>query len=110
AVALVDVAGHGAGVGAFALRTKALTMAALQSHDPGDAFSWVLSRLGDNGELFLTGVIVVLDAATGAIRYASAGHPPILLGGLTGVTELPPTGPLLGPVRATWETGEATLE
>ena len=110
AFALVDVAGHGAGVGAFALRTKALTMAAIQSHDPGDAFGWVLSRLGDTGELFLTGVIVVLDAATGAIRYASAGHPPVLLGGLTGVTELPPTGPLLGPVRATWATGEATLE
>ena len=110
ALALVDVSGHGAGVGAFALRTKALTMAAIPNHDPGDAFGWVLSRLGDTGEQFLTGVIVVLDAATGSIRYASAGHPPLLLGGLTGITELEATGPLLGPVKATWETREATLE
>ena len=110
ALALVDVSGHGAGVGAFALRTKALTMAAVQTHEPGDAFGWVLSRLGDTGEQFLTGVIVVLEAATGRIRYASAGHPPMLLAGLTGVSELPATGPLLGPVPGRWETAEATLE
>jgi CHASE3 domain sensor protein len=110
ALALVDVSGHGAGVGAFALRTKALTLAAICTHEPGDALGWVASRLGDTGEQFLTGVIVVLDAATGHLRYASAGHPPMLLGGLTGVDELGATGPLLGPVRGTWETAEAQLD
>lgn len=110
AVALVDVSGHGAGVGAFALKTKALTLAAVQGHEPGDAFGWLRERLGDTGEQFLTGVIAVLDAATGVVRYASAGHPPLLLGGLTGVSELGPTGPLLGPIDATWETREVTLD
>jgi sigma-B regulation protein RsbU (phosphoserine phosphatase) len=109
AVALVDVSGHGAGVGAFALRTKALTIAALQSHEPGEAFSWVASRLGDTGEQFLTGVIAVLDAQTGTVRYASAGHPPLLLAGLTGIAELGPTGPLLGPVAGQWSTEEVEL-
>jgi CHASE3 domain sensor protein len=110
ALALIDVSGHGAGVGAFALRTKALTLAAIGSHEPGEAFAWVASRLGDTGEQFLTGVIVVLDAATGHLRYASAGHPPMLLGGLTGVDELGTTGPLLGPVHGTWETAGAQLD
>ena len=109
AVALVDVSGHGAGVGAFALRTKALTLAAIQSHEPGDAFSWVAERLGDTGEQFLTGVILVLDPATGDVTYASAGHPPLLLAGLTGVTQLGPTGPLLGPLMRGWETASIEL-
>jgi sigma-B regulation protein RsbU (phosphoserine phosphatase) len=109
AVALVDVSGHGAGVGAFALRTKALTLAAIQSYDPGDAFGWVADRLGDTGEQFLTGVILVLDAASGTVRYASAGHPPLLLAGLTGIIELGPTGPLLGPINGRWATEEIDL-
>ena len=109
ALALVDVSGHGAGVGAFALRTKALTVAAAQSHEPGAALGWVADRLGDTGEQFLTGVVVQLDGETGAVRYASAGHPPMLLGGLTGITELEPTGPLLGPIGGSWSTNEVDL-
>jgi serine phosphatase RsbU (regulator of sigma subunit)/CHASE3 domain sensor protein len=110
ALALVDVSGHGAEVATFALRTKALTMAAISAHGPGAALSWLSSQLGDTGELFLTGVIIELSASTGEIRYASAGHPPMLLAGLTGVTELPATGPLLGPLPGRWETAGAQLE
>jgi CHASE3 domain sensor protein len=110
ALALIDVSGHGAEVATFALRTKALTMAAIASHGPGAAFSWLASHLGDTGELFLTGLIVEVSASTGEIRYASAGHPPMLLAGLRGVTELRPTGPLLGPLPGRWETESAQLE
>jgi sigma-B regulation protein RsbU (phosphoserine phosphatase) len=106
AMALVDVSGHGAGVGAFALRTKTLALAAMQTLAPGDVLAWMASRLGDTGEQFLTGVVVDVDGRTGAVRYASAGHPPMLLGGVTGVVELGPTGPLLGPVPGTWATAE----
>ena len=109
AVALVDVSGHGAGVGAFALRTKALTLAAMESHDPGDALGWVADRLGDTGEQFLTGVVFVLHVPSGTVRYASAGHPPLLLAGLTGITRLGPTGPLLGPVGGRWSTEQVDL-
>jgi sigma-B regulation protein RsbU (phosphoserine phosphatase) len=109
AVALVDVSGHGAGVGAFALRTKTLTLAALESHEPGEALQWVAAHLGDTGEQFLTGIIFVLDPEDGVVRYASAGHPPLLLGGLTGIAELGPTGPLLGPLGGTWTTESAEL-
>ena len=109
AVALVDVSGHGAGVGAFALRTKALTLAAMQTYEPGDAFGWVASRLGDTGEQFLTGVIMVLDAQSGLVRYANAGHPPLLFADVRGVSRLAPTGPLVGPIAGTWTTNEVIL-
>lgn len=110
AMALIDVSGHGAEVATFALRTKALTMAAIASHGPGAAFAWLSNHLGDTGELFLTGVIIELSASSGEVRYASAGHPPLLLAGVTGVTELPPTGPLLGPLAGRWDTETAQLE
>lgn len=110
AIALVDVSGHGAEVATFALRTKALTMAAMTSYEPGEALAWVASHLGQTGELFLTGTILEVSASTGEVRYASAGHPPLLLAGITGVTELAATGPLLGPLPGTWDTHEATLE
>jgi sigma-B regulation protein RsbU (phosphoserine phosphatase) len=110
ALALVDVSGHGAEVATFALRTKALTMAAMTSHAPGDALSWLAEHLGRTGELFLTGIVLEVSASTGEVRYASAGHPPLLLAGLTGVTELPATGPLLGPLPGSWETHDAKLD
>lgn len=109
AIALVDVSGHGAGVAAFALRTKTLAVAAMHSLAPGDVFSWLASRLGDTGEQFLTGVVLEVDSRSGTVRYASAGHPPMLLGGVTGVMELQPTGPLVGPVPGTWATKEVDL-
>jgi CHASE3 domain sensor protein len=110
AFALVDVSGHGAEVATFALRTKALTMAAVTAHEPGDALAWVAAQIGETGELFFTGVVVRVSASTGAIRYASAGHPPLLLAGLTGVLELAPTGPLLGPWTGSWATEKAQLD
>ena len=109
AIALVDVSGHGAGVGAFALRTKTLALAAMHSLAPGDVLAWMAERLGDTGEQFLTGIVLDVDCRSGTVRYASAGHPPMLLGGVTGVVELGPTGPLLGPVDGTWATEEVDL-
>jgi CHASE3 domain sensor protein len=109
-LALVDVSGHGAEVATFALRTKALTMAAIGTGSPGEVFDWLAANLGETGELFLTGVLIEVDAASGRVRYASAGHPPLLLAGLTGVQLLEPTGPLLGPLPGTWTTAEAQLD
>jgi serine phosphatase RsbU (regulator of sigma subunit) len=110
ALALIDVSGHGAEVATFALRTKALTMAAMTSCEPGEALTWLADHLGQTGELFLTGVVLEVSASTGDVRYASAGHPPLLLAGLTGVTDLPATGPLLGPLTGSWKTAHAKLD
>ena len=109
-VALVDVSGHGAEVATFALRTKALLIAAARERAPGDAFRWVADQLGDTGDLFFTGAIVKISASTGQLDYASAGHPPLLLAGVTGVEELGPTGPLVGPWSGDWDTVGAQLD
>lgn len=112
AVAVVDVAGHGAEAGIFALRTKELALAALSiGCGPSQAFSWVAERLGDTEEVFFTGVIAEVDDCSGTLRYASAGHPPLLLvdGGLVQVLGL--TGSIVGPSLGAggWDTIELPL-
>lgn len=112
ALALVDVAGHGAATGVYALRTKQLVLAALrQGYDPGAAWSWVHDHLGDSGEQFLTGVAITLDTKTGACRWASAGHPDMLLvhPRASEVHHLEATGPIVGPIPPGWETADAQI-
>ena len=111
AICVVDVAGHGATAGIFALQAKNLMLAAVrQAMEPGDAFAWVAETLGDTGEHFLTSVLAYLDPATGRCRYANAGHPPALVTRNGRLRELPPTGPLLGPVAASWDTQVVRLQ
>lgn len=110
AVALFDVSGHGAEAGVFALKTKYLTLGALRNGmSPAHSLRWLASQLGDTGDHFLTGVIVEIDATAGRLVYASAGHPPVLVSEGASVTALVPTGPLLGPLDATWTEAEARL-
>ena len=109
AVVVVDVSGHGAEAGIFALRTKELVLAALDTGcEPGEAFSWVADRLGDTDERFFTGIIAEVDDDAGTLRYASAGHPPLLVvdGGFVQVLAL--TGSVVGP--ALDQDGWATVE
>lgn len=110
-LALVDVSGHGASSGIFALRMKTLLGVALSSErSPGAALEFVSEQLGDTGERFATAVLVAIDTATGRCSYANAGHPPgIVLHQDSSVTYLEPTGPLLGPFRASWTTRDLTL-
>lgn len=110
AIVLVDVSGHGAEAGIFALRTKYLTLAALNSGlGPAEALAALARQLGDTGDHFLTGVVLEVDASSGRVRYASAGHPPVLLAAGRSVVALGPTGPLLGPLDASWADAEATV-
>ena len=110
AVALFDVSGHGAEAGVFALKTKYLVLGALRNGlSAAAALRWLATQLGDTGDYFLTGVIVEIDAATGRLRYANAGHPPALVAGAGVVIPLMPTGPLLGPLAADWTDAEANL-
>ena len=110
AIALFDVSGHGAEAGVFALKTKYLVLGALRNGlSAAAALRWLATQLGDTGDHFLTGVIVEIDAATGHLRYANAGHPPALVAGAGAVMTLMPTGPLLGPLAADWADAEAEL-
>jgi sigma-B regulation protein RsbU (phosphoserine phosphatase) len=110
AIALMDVSGHGAEAAVFALKTKYLTLGALRNGlGPAEALSSLATQLGDTGESFVTGVIVEIDASSGAFRYASAGHPPMLVSSAGSVTTLGPTGPLLGPLAGTWDDAEIVV-
>ena len=110
AVVLFDVSGHGAEAGVYALKTKYLVLGALRDGlTPAQALRWLAVQLGDTGDHFLTGVIVEIDARAGRLRYASAGHPPMLLTEGGEVMALWPTGPLLGPLAADWADLQAPI-
>jgi serine phosphatase RsbU (regulator of sigma subunit) len=100
ALSVGDVAGHGLGAASVMgqLRSAVRTLA-LESPGPAD----LLRRLDafaatiDDRPL-ATVVFAVIDPATGALRYAVAGHPPPLILRADGATELLQDGrsPLLG--------------
>ncbi len=112
AAVVVDVSGHGAEAGIFALRAKELTLAALDTGlDPGQALAWVAARLGDTDERFFTGVVAEIDDARETLRYASAGHPPLLVVDGGSVQVLGLTGSVVGPALDPdgWATVEVPL-
>ena len=107
---VADISGHGAEAGLFALRLKDLLVSAVAIFpQPGEALAWVAERLGDTGERFATIFLTVLDADRGRMLYANAGHPAVLLAQPESIVSLLPTGPILGPLRAGWETRSARL-
>ncbi|HVL26985.1 MAG TPA: SpoIIE family protein phosphatase [Acidimicrobiales bacterium] len=109
-LALVDVSGHGEDAAVFALKTKHLTMAAVHSGlGPAEVLEWLAYQLGDTGDRFLTAVIVEVDGASGQCRYASAGHPPMVICHTGVTTRLEPTGPILGPLPGRWGEARAAL-
>jgi serine phosphatase RsbU (regulator of sigma subunit)/CHASE3 domain sensor protein len=111
AVVVVDISGHGADAGLFALRLKDLLVSSLAIFpQPGAALGWVADRLGDTGERFATIFLAVIDPDRGRMAYASAGHPAVLLASPSRIVSLLPTGPLLGPLRSGWETRNVELD
>ena len=107
---VADISGHGAEAGLFALRLKDLLVSAVAIFpQPGEALGWVAERLGDTGERFATIFLTVIDGDRGRMLYANAGHPAVLLAQPESIVSLLPTGPILGPLRAGWETRSARL-
>ncbi|MGA9857849.1 MAG: SpoIIE family protein phosphatase [Solirubrobacteraceae bacterium] len=88
ALAVGDVVGHGLEAAAAMSRMR-IALAALAPGAPSPGV--LLSRLGDfaagaNGVEFATLTCGFLDPVTGILRYASAGHPPILVASADGAT------------------------
>lgn len=109
---VVDVAGHGAESAVVALRTKELLRAAMRTYvDLGEGVRWVNQQLdGLEDGMFMTAFAAVLDTVTGSLDYVCAGHPPALLCREDKVVELIPTGPIIGPFDAMWESERTTIE
>lgn len=107
---VLDIAGHGALSAVAAMRCRDLLKAGLRSGmAPGQAFGWLLAQDHGLAGTFLTGFIAVIDTETGVTRYASAGHPEALVRGGDEVVDLPPTGPIAGPVPGEWRTAEVVV-
>jgi anti-sigma regulatory factor (Ser/Thr protein kinase)/putative methionine-R-sulfoxide reductase with GAF domain len=112
-MAIGDVVGHGLKSAAMMgqLRT-ALHSYALEDHPPGRTLQLVDRYIRSMSESAMaTAAYVVLDAETGLLRMASAGHlPPLVLGRDGGrVLELPPSPPLGAFPYATWTDHESWL-
>jgi anti-sigma regulatory factor (Ser/Thr protein kinase)/putative methionine-R-sulfoxide reductase with GAF domain len=101
-LAIGDVAGHGLRAASLMGQLRAgLRAYALEGTSPGDTLKRLDRMLQTiSGRGMATAAYVVVDPATGALRYASAGHPPpvIVRGGrdahLLGITAAPPLGSL----------------
>ncbi|MET0425074.1 MAG: SpoIIE family protein phosphatase [Actinoplanes sp.] len=97
-VAIGDVAGHSLHAATVMAEVRhAVRAYAVEGHPPGTVLSLVNRFMrtvlpNDSATLCL----LTLDPATGAIRLASAGHPPPLLSTDDGVRFLQTRGPLLG--------------
>lgn len=81
-----DVVGHGIEA-ATAMGRLRTALAALAPHADGPG--WLLTHLaefaaGPDGVDFATACFAILDPSTGRLRYASAGHPPMLVVGPDG--------------------------
>jgi serine phosphatase RsbU (regulator of sigma subunit)/CHASE3 domain sensor protein len=111
-IIVLDIAGHGAHQAILALKCKEILRAALRAKaEPGEALKVLAEQVNDLHPSFLTAFVALLDTRTGLCRYANAGHPPALLATHNNVvTELEPTGPLLGVFASRWLTQQAHIE
>jgi len=122
ALVVIDVSGHGAEAGLVAVRLKHLVSAALTlGHGPAVAMRAACDSFTDErtdyDERFATCLIVDVDAGSGQVCWANAGHPPALVVGVRGGrlaaevdTELGPTGPLLSSLGGSWQEQQASIE
>jgi serine phosphatase RsbU (regulator of sigma subunit) len=97
---LADVSGKGIGASLLTASLEALIAAQIEQNAPPDQACGLVSRLlfqRTPPEKYATGFLGMLDAASGTVRFASAGHNPGLVVRSDGSTEwLQPTGMPLG--------------
>lgn len=112
AAAAVDISGHGAGAGLFALKLKHLLTPVMRAGiAPGEAIGRAAAECGETEEQFATGIVVEIDPSGRRCRYANAGHPSGLLfreGRIEAV--LGTTGPIMCALPGSWRTEEMAIE
>lgn len=108
-----DVVGHGlTAVGLMAQTRGAGRAFASEGYGPGEILTRVTRMLLTPGAAGMaTAIVATLDPATGAVEYASAGHPYALVRGPGGDTRLldEAQGPMLGAMPHEYRTARATV-
>jgi serine phosphatase RsbU (regulator of sigma subunit) len=115
ALLIADVTGKGIPAAVLMADVKALLHAATDNVEaPAEALRRVNAVLVHERAtaLFVTAALLIVDVATGAARYALAGHePPLVARRRGGVDRLEAAGPILGAFAdATFEERGAVLE
>ena len=88
--AIGDIAGHGIDAAVAMSRARqSMIAAALSDDDPASVLSKVNAAILLQGGGMATALCGYVDAASGAVRYASAGHPPPTLAAAGAVRMLP---------------------
>ena len=92
ALVIADVAGHGPEAAGTMVQVRNILRAlAKAGEDPGQVLSRVdevVQRMSDRGGPFVTCCYATLDATTGDLRWASAGHLPPIISRKGGEVEL----------------------
>lgn len=113
-VTIADISGKGVDAAVLtAFARFAIRSIALRTADPGEIlgeFNETFRRTIENPSLFITTLVGVLDCATGAFTYASAGHDSAYLRHGDRVEPLAVTGPLLGVMDATYTSRTISLQ
>ncbi len=113
-LAIGDVVGHGPpAVGLMARLSGAMRAHVADRHGPAEVLGR-LNRLlaGSLAPAMATATVLSLDLATGAVEYATAGHPPALLltaDGAVGPLDGVPGRALGADAGSRYRTGTATL-
>lgn len=110
---VADVSGHGVPAALVASMVKVAFQAQAGHHDdPAAVIAGMNRMLGQRLEgRFVTAACAVVDADAGRLRYAAAGHPPLLRVGRAGAVEPVAANGLILGIRpeARYEGAEFTL-
>ncbi|HYK53773.1 MAG TPA: SpoIIE family protein phosphatase, partial [Candidatus Eremiobacteraceae bacterium] len=83
-VSIGDVAGHGVGAAMTAARMRQSILAsALDADDPSVVLSKVNELLRVQETTIVTALVAMIDSSLTTMRFASAGHPPPIIGSAT---------------------------
>jgi len=110
AIVAVDIAGHGPEAAILGLQMKAVLAAGLAANLDAGALVNRLSREQKHIDaLAATAIIVIIpDNEHAPLEWINAGHPSALLMNTAGhITELTPTGPMIGGFGGHWKRVKA---
>ena len=112
-ISVGDMMGNGVSAAVIAAEIRQRILAnAFTTTDPGQILTKVNATLGDHPQMLATAVVAFIDPARRQMRYASAGHPPAIVGSPhTEPHFLPYGGLLMGALpHVDYETTGIALE
>ncbi len=112
AVIVTDISGHGPAAGFAGIRLKLRLTEVLNSG--GNALTAIergCELFKEDGALFATVALVIVDPNTRSVEWINAGHPaPLIIGSDGSAFELGVTGPLLSTLGGNWRSDSVGID